>query len=262
MPVAILQDVRIMRGRTKARLMAAEDGNYYVVKFQTNPLGRRSLVNDFAASSVALSLGLSVARAELVELSESLWEIAAGGSSRHAGLHFGSRFVVHPRQGQVVDYFPDSMFDRLANPDVIAGAFVFDFWMRNSERQFVYYRIPPGSRYVAVMIDQGGCFGGTEWNVGVNVSAQNSEWPRMHLEKFLAIDRSLFEFWVSRIASCPEELAAEIMGTIPSEWLTDERGRFEVVLRSVWDSKPTIEDVDELLALLQERKSGDRRTEK
>ena len=45
MPLAV-EEIRRMRGGAQAHLMRCADDNYYVVKFQNNPQGRRILANE------------------------------------------------------------------------------------------------------------------------------------------------------------------------------------------------------------------------
>src|SRR5438876_1077309 len=198
-----------MRGRTKSRLMCADDGNYYVVKFQNNPLGRRALINDWLASKIAVGLGLEVAKPEIVQVPDWMLRIASQSEINHvdAGPQFGSRFVAHPQRGQVVDYFPESWTNasHLTNPDFMAGALVFDLWLRNVDyRQFVYYRTYGEKLYTAVMIDQTGCFGGTDWHL------RPSEMPALQ-GAYVSISAEMLEHWISRIRLYPEQAALRML---------------------------------------------------
>lgn len=49
MPLLARRHIRKMRGGAQAHLMEADDGRFYIVKFQNNPQHRRILVNEMIA---------------------------------------------------------------------------------------------------------------------------------------------------------------------------------------------------------------------
>ena len=81
------------------------------------------------------------------------------------GLQFASRYVGDPEQDRVLDYLPDSMFHRVANPNDFLRVLVCDKWTGNSDgRQAVFLKRLGRREYEAVFIDQGYCFNAGEWN--------------------------------------------------------------------------------------------------
>ena len=54
MPVEAVQHVRRMRGGAQAHLMRADDGHFYVVKFQNNPQRLRVLANEVRTARMAI----------------------------------------------------------------------------------------------------------------------------------------------------------------------------------------------------------------
>ena len=129
MPTAAIQHVKRMRGGAQGHLMRCDDGHYYVVKFRNNPQHERVLANEFLATRLAERVGLPVPVAEVVDVTPWLVEHTAEltivlGSNVirvEAGLQFGSRFVVSPVEGQVFDYLPPEMLDRVRNLETFAG---------------------------------------------------------------------------------------------------------------------------------------------
>jgi len=111
--------------------MRCDDGHYYVVKFRNNPQHERVLANEFLATRLAERVGLPVPAAEVVEVAPWLVEhtaeltIVLGDHAIQveAGLQFGSRYVVSPVEGQVFDYLPPEMLDRVRNLEAFTG-----FW--------------------------------------------------------------------------------------------------------------------------------------
>ena len=70
MPLTARRHIRKMRGGAQAHLVEADDGAFYVVKFQDNPQHRRILVNEWVASIFLKYLQISSAEAAIVRVDE------------------------------------------------------------------------------------------------------------------------------------------------------------------------------------------------
>src|ERR1051326_7864653 len=98
MPVEAVQHVRRMRGGAQAHLMRAEDGHFYVVKFQNNPQHLRVLANELLATRLAERVGLPVPVTEIVRVEEWLIDntlelcvdMSGLSSRRKTGTQFGA----------------------------------------------------------------------------------------------------------------------------------------------------------------------------
>ena len=185
MPLAV-EEIRRMRGGAQAHLMRCADDNYYVVKFQNNPQGRRILANELLASRIAARMGLPVAGAEAVEVRRGLIErtgdlviqLGRGREPCAAGLQFGSRFPGDPAATVVYDFLPDEQLREVANLEAFAGVLVFDKWTCNTNgRQAIFFKSATHTEsgearraavndacYRALLIDHGFCFNAGEWN--------------------------------------------------------------------------------------------------
>ena len=98
---------------------------------------------------LAERVGLPVPIAEVVEVTKWLVEHTAEltivlGSQAircEAGLEFGSRYVVSPVDGQVLDYLPPEMLDMVRNLETFAGILALDKWTCNADgRQAAFWR--------------------------------------------------------------------------------------------------------------------------
>src|SRR5690348_630015 len=106
-----------MRGGAQSHLMRADDSHFYVVKFQNNPQHQRVLANDFFATKLAERVGLPVPMVEIVEVDgwlvehspELTFQLASQVVPCQPGLQFGSRYVIDPMHGHVLDYLPETM---------------------------------------------------------------------------------------------------------------------------------------------------------
>src|ERR1700752_472993 len=92
-----------------------EEYDYYVVKFENNPQGARTLANEFLATSLAARIGLPAPPVAVVEVREELvahtadlvMQLGRGRAPCQAGLQFGSRYPGSPVETVVYDFLPD-----------------------------------------------------------------------------------------------------------------------------------------------------------
>jgi len=222
--IQVKQHLRPMRGGAQSHLMFAEDGHYYVVKFQNNPQHIRVLANELLASRIAERVGLPVPIMEVVEVSSWLIEntpnlrVRVGSSSvpcQH-GLALGARFVLGPLEGQVYDYLPASALDRVRNLDAFAGMLALDKWTCNTNgRQAVFWKRSRDKKYTATFVDQGYCFNAGEWTYPD--SPLRGVYPRNEVYAGVRGWDS-FEPWLSRIENIDPNILWEVAETVPPEW--------------------------------------------
>jgi hypothetical protein len=250
MPLAV-EEIRRMRGGAQAHLMRCADGNYYVVKFQNNPQGRRILANELLSSRLAARMGLPVAGAETVEVRRGLIErtddlviqLGRGREPCAEGLQFGSRFPGDPADTVVYDFLPDEQLRETGNLEAFAGVLVFDKWTCNTNgRQAVFYQSPlPGhhsplagqqsatqtesgegprvaandGRYRALFIDHGFCFNAGEWNFPDaplrGIYARGMVYERVR-------GMQAFEPWIARLEKLDSAELGDAAGGIPPDW--------------------------------------------
>lgn len=213
--------------------MRCSNGLYYVVKFQNNPRGVRTLANGLFGSLLAKRLGLPVADSAVIWVDEALIGLSTelnGGIGtkskfprRQSGLSLGSRYPATDDENGVAicstvfDLLPVETLRNLRNLSDFRGMLVFDKWTCNSDdRQAVFVRNPDDGSYSAKMIDQGMCFNGQEWDFRDCVSL-GLYYPSAVYESVTSVDA--FEPWLCRLehvfdATILEELAHEI----PPEW--------------------------------------------
>ena len=204
--------------------MRADDGHFYVVKFQNNPQHLRVLANEFVATRLAERAGLPVPVTEIVHVTQWLVEntpdlrmdISGLSSNCKPGLQFGARYVCDPADGQVFDYLPESMLPKIKNLTAFAGMLVLDKWLGNANgRQAVFWKKMNGRKYTATFIDQGYCFNAGEWNFPD--SALRGVYARNFVYQYVQGWES-FEPWLSRVENFPVAAIREVSEIVPPEW--------------------------------------------
>jgi hypothetical protein len=213
-----------MRGGAQGHLMRCSDGHYYVVKFQNNPQHLRVLANEMLATRLAERVGLPVPVTEIVQVDSWLVEhtpelsvqLAHNTIPCQAGLQFGSRYVIDPMEGQVFDYIPVEMLDRVRNLEAFAGMLVLDKWTGNANgRQAAFWRKLREKKYTASFIDQGYCFNAGEWTFPDfplrGVYARNEVYESIR-------GWESFEPWLSHVEGMDVSVVWSVVNEIPPVW--------------------------------------------
>jgi hypothetical protein len=175
-----VEHIRRMRGGSQAHLMRCDDDSFYVVKFKNNPQGVRVLANDMFGTRLAARMGICVPDVDIVEVADVMIkntddlciQLGTGRVPCAPGRQFGSKYPGHPSRINVYDFVSAEEIYRIANLGDFLGTFVFDKWTCNTDgRQAVMFsqkdsgtRGSPRRALKAMMIDQGFCFNGREWN--------------------------------------------------------------------------------------------------
>jgi hypothetical protein len=218
-----------MRGGSQSRLMLADDGNLWIVKFKNNPQHLRVLANELVATQIAEAIGLSVPVSGIVDVSQSIIDsdppqyMDLGPKRRElcsSGLQFGSQFAGGMISRQVDEYLADEQLLNARNLEQFAGVLVFDKWTGNTDyRQVVYRRNRLERGYSAVFIDQGGCFNLGEWTFEdaplKGIFAQKCAYSSV-------TGWDSFEPWLSRIEQFDPQSLWEIAEAVPREWYAGE----------------------------------------
>jgi hypothetical protein len=259
MSVLAVQHVRRMRGGAQGQLMRCSDNHYYVVKFRNNPQHLRVLVNELLATRLAEWVGLPVPATEVVEVGEALVKCTPDLHIQRAhdavqcepGLQFGSRYVVDPLEGQVLDHLPVEMFHRVRNLETFAGMLVVDKWTGNSDgRQVAFWRKVRELRYTATFIDQGYCFNGGEWTFPDyplrGVYARNEVYDSIR-------SWDSFEPWLSRVEEIEEDVLRCIVKCVPADWFGGESEQVERLVGTLLDRRGIVRQ------LIQEFRDSPRR---
>ncbi len=246
MALTAVQHVRRMRGGAQGHLMLCSDRHYYVVKFRNNPQHMRVLANELLATRLAQNASLPVPVTEVVEVGEWLVEhtpelsIQLAGSTVpcQPGLQLGSRYVVSPLEGQVFDYLPVEMLERVRNLETFAGILAIDKWTGNANgRQATFWRKMRERKYTATFIDQGYCFNAGEWTFPDTplrgVYARNEVYAGIR-------GWESFEPWLSQVESMNEEFVWGAAGEIPPEWYGSDWAALENLVRALLERRRVV----------------------
>lgn len=222
--ISAVQHIRRLRGGSQSQLLQASDRQFYVTKFQNNPQHVRVLANEMLATRLGELLGLPVPRVTtinvcgwLIEHTEELRiDMAGVRTAFKPGLHVASAYAIDPTKGDLFDYLPAGLLQKVVNLADFPRVVVLDKWTGNADgRQAVFSRHTNRHGYWATFIDQGYCFNAGEWTFPDSalrgVYAQNcvyeqvTGWDAFEPALTRAEEMGIDEIW--RIADA-----------IPAEW--------------------------------------------
>ena len=240
-----------MRGGAQSQLMRCSDSNLYVVKFRNNPQHPRVLANELVATRLAEKVGLPVPKAEVVEVSAWLIEHSpemtiqvAGRSERCAdGLQFGSRYILPPFDGQVLDWLPQSHLERVRNLSDFAGMLAFDKWTANANgRQAVFWKRARERKYTVSFIDHGYCFNAGEWTFPDSPLRGVYPWNEVYEG---VRDWGSFEPCLTRIEQLEDSAIWECGNDVPPEWYGGDWDALERLLNGLIRRKSQVRELIE-----------------
>lgn len=263
MPLKARRHIRKMRGGAQSHLMEADDGHFYIVKFQNNPQHRRVLVNELVGSVFLKYLQISTPETALIQLSEDFLRDTVAisielGSQKIAvkpGWHFGSRHPGDPALMAVYDFIPDTLLYQVNNLSDFMGALVLDKWAANTDgRQAVFFRarvrdwLPSGKNnihpmklgFVAMMVDQGFVFNGPHWDFPES-PVQGLYSRKLVYENVKSL--SDFEPWLDQVIHFPEEVVDQAFKQIPPEWIDGEEDELERMLEKLLSRRKRLPDL-------------------
>jgi hypothetical protein len=252
-----VEHIRRMNGGAQSHLMRCDDDSFYVVKFKNNPQHLRTLANEMFATRLAARMGICVPQLDVVEVRSSLiehtpalvMEIPTGRLPCAAGRQFGSKFPGNPSTLTIYDFMPDQHLDRVQNIDDFLGMFVLDKWMcQTDKRQAIFVQQSnPGTdgtsdkTYLAMMIDEGFCFNGGNWNFP-DAPLRSIYANRRVYQGVMGIES--FDPWLDRLENgfSLGELYAEA-SQVPQEWYCDDHETWKRLIERLYERRTRVREL-------------------
>ncbi|PKG21528.1 HipA family kinase [Niallia nealsonii] len=208
-------------GEMYAQLFRCSDGNTYVVKAMSNPIGRRAIFNELVSYRLGRLLNLPLSYGRIIVFSKSIFNDPhlLDEKGIQEGPHFGSLFIKNASE-----YSPDKLYF-CKNIHMLPEIIVFDHWITNYDRRLEPQNILVVGKnpYELVLIDHADAFNGPDWTIESLVSWTDSKdiiWGEIYQEFVPFIDNEdPFGLALEKLESITdEEIAAAFGKDIPSEW--------------------------------------------
>jgi hypothetical protein len=216
--------IRKMKGGSQSNLVRANDGKHYVVKMADNPDGPNVLANEHMGSLIARAVGLPVAEAKGILLSDSfidnhpdLWfELQSGKRRPEKGLHFGSLLVGQTSGAErPTEYISPSRVNLITNREAFLGMYLLDVWANHQDNRQAILRSRSNNGQEVVFIDHGHMFGGPDWDFkedhGSALHCETAVYANLWQDEQIA-------FWISRFQAIVPEVLTSVAHSMPSQW--------------------------------------------
>lgn len=275
-PPVACRFVRKMKGRSQAHLIEGDDGRLYVVKFQNNLQGPRTLINELIAVAILRQLKITSPETRTIAVSREFLRASpdvyiathTGRVAVKPGLHFGSCYLGTSDSSGLFDCLPDALFTTVTNLEQFRAILVFDRWVGNmDQRQCVFVGMPSASestlsdlrslsialkttertlsnaftRFIVSMIDHGQAFNGDRWEIPD--SGVIGLYPRGLVYRSV---RSIADFnpWLGEIESFPAHILECAVRQVPPDWIgKDDSGPLERLLETLTRRQKRIAEI-------------------
>ena len=191
--------------------------------------------------------GVAVPPPKLIEIEAGQMTYEPNERREQEGVHFGSTFPGSPDKMAVFDLLPQRVIGSVANRAHFLGAFVTDKWLGNTDsRQAVFFRDFPRSwipntlqrskELVALMIDQGNCFGGDRWEFyDSHLYGLHPIWTVYHSALWPELHR-----WITAVHAIPEQVIEDAFDSLPGQWTTGEVANLSRLKDTVLARRPKL----------------------
>jgi len=255
-PVYGMRHIRRMPGGSQSHLLLCSDGHHYVVKFQNNPQGCRTL----ACELLAASIGLPTQQPQVIEVTEKLIrrspglaiQLERGRQACAPGRCFGSRYP-ETGAGAIADCATSALdlsagaCSYVSNLADCLGILVFDQWTCNTDARQLLFSLPDrGYPWHISMIDQGSCFNGKRWNF-----PDSPLWGLYHgLEPHLGTEKlDAFEPWIQKVEQAIDARSIEAVAEqVPPEWYGDDGGAVNQLIEELDRRRSRLRELIEVIA--------------
>jgi len=226
--------VRPLRGTTQPHVVHFNRKDQWIVKFKNNPLGNRTLVNEYVVAQLARMLQLPIPSFRVVNLPKEV--IKKNRILRRNHFESGNQFcmaLIQRGSPLIIDEH-EKMVHGLVNRQDLAYMIVFDQWIGNSDRtkrNIIFQTISRG-KFKLYLIDHGNCFPkGRKWTI--NSLKKQSKKPvakSVHklYQKFYCNPDLLYQF-MNTIIALPNEVIYSIVSSIPNDWEVTEKEKRALV---------------------------------
>ena len=209
-------------------MVRASDERFYVVKFQNNPQGNRTLINEWITQGILRRLKVATPDlkvlhlAELAEHPDLYFSVGAHRLRIAPGAHLGSVCPVDPISNTILDFLPAKLYDRVNNLDEFGTMFVLDRWLNQIDRRQVIYirdrRKNSSLAMQALFIDNGLALGGTHWRF---TDSHLFGLPFGYGDIYSRIDmRSVCESAIDQVVSLPADDIISLVRQVPRPWFS------------------------------------------
>ena len=223
--VSLVHGVRKLHGGTQPILAHADDGAFYVVKFQGSDPEQHALFNEAAGTILYRTIGLPVPDWRPIYVTQRFLErnpivdheTPTGRWTPGSGFAFASRLVIG-HHGRCQDLLPSRSISRLRRSEMFWLAWLVDVCAFHSDNRQAVFTEAADGKIDTTFIDHGRMFGGlTGFDMPKEMASRYLD-ARFYPEFTPAIIKRIEHFLLQfNPQSCLDQIT-----TVPNTWVTPE----------------------------------------
>ncbi|MDM5187518.1 hypothetical protein QUF99_09340 [Bacillus sp. DX4.1] len=228
------------------QIILFNDNKKYLVKFKNNPQGNRMLMREFIVTMLAKHLDLPTVPFEIAYIPEEFILINELDKYKFKhGNQFASLYLENCR-----GLWCNPEKNQMKNRDILAGITVFDFWLRNIDRDESNILLRPigKSDYFIYIIDHGNCYPSKRELLKLIADPSKLELSVVHkwCLSMLNDEIELTDF-LRKIMNVQESLIWDFIYSIPGDWQISDIAKKEFYTDIV-EAKQVLPDIVEIIS--------------
>ena len=243
---SINKDGKPKIAQSDPQILLFSDNKKYLVKFKNNPQGNEMLMREFVCTSLAAHIGLPTVPFEIVNVPEEfLLKIDLKKYNFAPGNQFASLFLDNS-----MGLWVKTEKEQIVNRTILAGILVFDFWLRNIDRDESNILLSPigDSHYFINIIDHGNCYPNKKELEKILNEPEKFELSNVHKWCLSMMDdEKELSYFLQKIMEVQESFISDLIDSTPADWLLSNKAK-EELYRDIVEAKQVLADISKMLS--------------
>ncbi|MGM9989053.1 MAG: HipA family kinase [Bacillaceae bacterium] len=232
--------------QSNPQIVIFSDNKKYLVKFKNNPQGDRMLMRELVCTTLATHIGLPTVPFEIVNVSD---EFLLKNDLKKYNFTSGSQFASL--------YLDNSMGlwvkiekEQIVNRSILAGILIFDFWLRNIDRDESNILLSPigDSKFFINIIDHGNCYPNKKELEKILDEPEKFELSNVHKWCLSMLnDEKELTFFLQKVMGIQESFISDLIDSTPKDWSISNKIKKELYT-DILEAKQVLADLVKILS--------------
>ncbi|MGN1402272.1 MAG: HipA family kinase [Bacillus sp. (in: firmicutes)] len=228
------------------QILLLSDNKRYIIKFKNNPQGNQMLMREMVCTTLAAHLGLPTVPFEIVDIPE---EFLLQNELKKYNFAPGHQFASLYIENSMGLWFKTEK-EQIVNRSILAGILIFDFWLRNIDRDESNILLSPmgESKYFINMIDHGNCYPSKKELEKMLTEPGKLKLSNVHKWCLSMLNDEIeLTFFLQKVMKTPDSFIVELIDSTPADWFIPEEIKKEL-LKDILEAKQVLADIVEVLS--------------
>lgn len=243
---SINEDGQPKIAHSNPQILLFSNNRKYLVKFKNNPQGNRMLMRELVCTTLAAHIGLPTVPFEIVNIPKGFlrkndlkkYKFTPGSQFASLYLDNSTGLWIKPQKEQIV------------NRSTLAGILVFDFWLRNIDRDESNILLRPfgDSKFFVNVIDHGNCYPNKDELEKILNEPETFELSKVHKWCLSMLnDEKELIFYLQKVMAIQENFISDLIYSIPADWLISNKIKKELYT-DILETKQVLPDIVKMLS--------------